>query len=332
MKVMRQLWGRTPLSSRDLCWIGWRILRETFFRACSPLSTRTHLKIAFACGRTRARIRRPRNSQRDEIQLVLAGKLEETSVESVVRRHEEFLNRTYLVKLLPRLLSPDDGRICSVEGVEHLEAALDRERGVILASAHLGYPRLIAPILRVQGRDVLRVVSGKSEDMKRRCRFGEWVSREGDLPRRVRRRIHEAVFCPYDIVASLDVRPILDGLSRNKVIMVAGDGTTASEFVEVPLLGRKYPFPCGFMKIAMLTGATVLPTFVIDGEKGFQIRMEIYPELDVDPNALVMNLEGFAKVVETQLRRAPHLWYRWKRLASCNPVESHSRGRKRSFA
>jgi lauroyl/myristoyl acyltransferase len=115
-----------------------------------------------------------------------------------------------------------------------------------------------------------------------------------------------------DIVASLDVRPILSAMEANQILLIAGDGLRATEFKTFPVLGNDYPIPTGFVKIALVTGATVLPVFSTP-EKG-RIRTTIHPPLRLDSNERIeTNLQGYVDVLNEQLLRTPHLWLRWNR-------------------
>ena len=91
----------------------------------------------------------------------------ELEVEKIARRNSQFIKRAYLSEILPLLPAFDDPRRWPVEGLEHLDHALARKRGAILATAHLGYPRLIAPILETHGYEVRQVVAGGARREKR---------------------------------------------------------------------------------------------------------------------------------------------------------------------
>ena len=66
------------------------------------------------------------------------------------------------------------------------------------------------------------------------------------------------------------------------------------------------------MKIAMISGAPVLPAFALDGQRGRACAIQILPPLQVDPNVSVKdNVERFAHVLDLQLQSRPHLWHRW---------------------
>jgi lauroyl/myristoyl acyltransferase len=254
---------------------------------------------------------------RDNIRTVLGDDFSSSKVERVARGHCQYIKRAYLAKFLPLLPSFDDPHQWLVQGLEHLDDALVRNRGAILTTAHLGYPRLIAPILRAYGYEVTQVVDGEAgpSAQKRKHAFEDLLADASNFRRWIYERTRVVIFRKdsRDIAASLDVRPIFDALSRNQVVMIVGDGMRAVEFARLSLLGRVYPFPTGFMKIAMLTKAPLLPVFVVEGDRRNRLRLEIHPPLQIDPAGDVdMNLQLFADILDVQIRRTPHLWNRWK--------------------
>jgi lauroyl/myristoyl acyltransferase len=225
------------------------------------------------------------------------------------------MKRDYLSQILPLLPGFHDPRRWFVEGLEHLDVARARNRGAILTTAHLGYPRLIPPILHAHGYDVAQVSVKGPAHLWNRLEQEEMLAKGSNLRRWIHARTRVVIpkqRNPRDIVVNLDVRPILDALSRNQAVMIAGDGMRAVDFARLSLLGRIYPFPTGFMKIAMLTKSDILPVFAIDGNRRSQIRVEIHPPLAIDPlGDIVTNLQLFADILDRQIKRTPHLWYRW---------------------
>jgi predicted LPLAT superfamily acyltransferase len=117
---------------------------------------------------------------------------------------------------------------------------------------------------------------------------------------------------PEDIVAAFDARPIRRALLQNRPVLLAGDGRRASRFLEMPILGRPYPLATGFAEMAFWVGCPVLPVFAVEGEQRHTVRVEVGSALPLDPAAaLEENLAVYARVLDAQLRRAPHLWSLW---------------------
>ncbi|HEU4464615.1 MAG TPA: lysophospholipid acyltransferase family protein, partial [Gemmatimonadota bacterium] len=208
-----------------------------------------------------------------------------------------------------------------VVGREHLDAALSGGRGAILATAHLGWWLLVAPILRLHGYPVIQT-GGPYFERRRRAAL-ERGRRQSRFRRFVDARTRPSGHLgPEDLAITLDVRPIVSALARNRPILIAGDGKRALEFATFPLLGRPYPLPIGFVKIAMAARCPVVPVFALEGERPGSVRVEVRPPLAIDPSAApAENLALYAGVLDAQLRSTPHLWSRW---ASPDPFGQRS--------
>lgn len=232
--------------------------------------------------------------------------------DNISRNFLGYKKRLRLIKPLGRFWEFNDKERFAVEGREHLDSSLALGRGVILATAHLGYPSLIGPILRCRGYEVQRVIAEGRLKNRQKCDQSATRDTEVHHHASTRTRTERDSIENHEIAANLDVRPIFAALSRNRSVIIAGEGMRSVAFAKLPLLGRPYPFPIGFMKIAIMTGASVLPAFAVDGKGRAGIRVQIKPPLEIDPDEeVVANLQKFARALEAQILRTPHLWIRW---------------------
>lgn len=291
--------------------VTWALRRMVFKVASNTLPVGAHFRLAWLRGRIHRQINGVPGHVRNNLATVLGDFLEPSELDAIARNHVEFLGRSYLTGLLPELNGFNDSGRWRVEGLRHLDNALTRGKGAFLATAHLGYARMIGPVLRAKGYDAKRVVAKSLNHVDRDSRWKHWLESGGSIRNRIAPLV-SPLLRTDDISAQLDIRPILLELSRNKPIMVAGDGFRAAEFVMLPFLGRTNPFATGFMKIALMTGAAVLPCFVLEEEGDHRIRVEVKQELDLVPGGTIEeNLLKFVKVLDEQIRCTPHLWYRW---------------------
>jgi lauroyl/myristoyl acyltransferase len=73
------------------------------------------------------------------------------------------------------------------------------------------------------------------------------------------------------------------------------------------------------MRIAMETGATVLPTFAVGGSNGSRIRVVIGAPLQIDRQGatrsqlLRTNVERFARLLDGYIVQYPHLYNVWSK-------------------
>ncbi len=203
-----------------------------------------------------------------------------------------------------------------VEGMPHLEAALAQGKGVILTSAHFGYARLIKYILETGGRKVYVVGTQSERGSKSERRNKEQFDRLTEFGKKMFKRLQVplADFGFKDLSADFNIRPLLDVLKANGILLIMSDGTRSSNLVPLEFLGRTLPFPAGTPRIALLTGATVLPTFAVDTSKGNGVKVIIEPPLVFEkskaasPEVIAHNVSRFVHVLETYVKRYPHLY------------------------
>lgn len=293
----------------DLPWAARRLARKATIAA---MPIRAHLELAVLRARLSARLSRLADPVRENLESTL-GRDPAFDLERIARRYHEFACVHGLVGSLPAIRGFGDPGRWPLVGREHLDAALAGGRGALLCTAHLGWWLLVAPILRVHGYDLVRTGGPFFDRQRSREESGR---RKGSRFRRYVRehtRTRAVYLRPDDIAATLDVRPFFRALARNRPVLIAGDGKRSLEFAFFPLLGKPYPLPTGFVKIAMATGAPLLPVFGLERGRLGSIQVEIHPPLAIDPGAgAVENLALYARVLDEQLRRSPHLWPRWE--------------------
>ncbi|RJP80637.1 MAG: hypothetical protein C4524_03250 [Candidatus Zixiibacteriota bacterium] len=151
---------------------------------------------------------------------------------------ELFLARDLKAENLPRLVE--------FQGLEHLDRALERGKGVILPVPHLGNERLHHIALAVKGYP-LAVISSRYED-------------HGPFAREVKleaaRRFHE-------VGHAGDTAWLLRMLKQNRVLQVSPDAEADANAVPVHFLGQDLLLPTGWLRLALMTGAAILPSVLL---------------------------------------------------------------------
>ena len=237
--------------------------------------------------------------------------MDDERIEEIARLHIEFCKRLDLHDALTRQLEVRK-RWWTVNGREHLDSSLALGRGALLVSAHFGHVRLISTALRTYGYEPRLVRMMGVNWSERNQRWHEKLSSGNSFRRSLFKNLIADPRELQDIRADIDIRPILSALSSNQPVIVLGDGLRSSEFVGLPLLGKTYPFPVGFMKIARLTKAPVLPAFAVEAGPTFGVHVEIQPPLPIDPSlGVAANMEKFSASLDERLRLTPHQWHRW---------------------
>lgn len=184
-------------------------------------------------------------------------------------------------------------RLTRLEGVEHLEAALNRGHGAILLSAHF------TP-LEIGGRALCSHIP--TNIMYRPTRN---AALEHFLERNRGRRAKRAI--PRD-----DVRTLVSALKNNEPVWYAPDQSYRKKGAQmVPFFGIPAATNTATSRLARMTGAAVLPYFPerLPGARGY--RMVIHPAVENFPsNDPAADARRFNEIIEAQVRRVPeqYLW------------------------
>lgn len=191
-------------------------------------------------------------------------------------------------------------RIRRFDGLDHLLAALRAGRGVILAGAHLGSFESAIAALRTASRVPVHVV------------FARDRIRAFDRARSAARRHLAMVEHPVGrgIDAWLALR---DALDRGEVVAVLADRVMPGQRgATIRFFGRPATLPPGPVRLSAMTGAPIVPTFVIPSEDGGStLRFEPPIEPDDADRAVDDHHPGqraLVAAIERAIRAAPDHW------------------------
>lgn len=229
----------------------------------------------------------PDKTTSDEIK-----EISKKSIEIYIKRHFEDL-------ILPSFSKETIASIVTIEGIEHIDNALARGKGIIIQLAHFGSFLMILPALAYRGYKVNQIV-GKPE-LKHH------------------RKIHKLIFnakakensaLPVRFVhVDHSIRPVIDALKKNELIAVAFDGRDGKDWVPVKFLGGTANISPGAVRIARVTGAAILPTFIIrqhDDTHRLIIERPIELEQSEDMEEfLSKNIQNIADIFEKYIVKYP---------------------------
>jgi KDO2-lipid IV(A) lauroyltransferase len=111
------------------------------------------------------------------------------------------------------------------------------------------------------------------------------------------------------IEANNYMRPVVRALRDNGIIVIAFDGRTGDKWVTVRLLDRLAQFSSGPFSLAMMTGAAILPTFVVRNRYD-KHRIILEPPITLEKanskeQALIENIKKYVQIFEKYLLRYP---------------------------
>ncbi len=193
------------------------------------------------------------------------------------------------------------------EGLEHLNAALEKSRGAVGLCAHLGNFILLGATLNSLGYLCATIM--------RQMRDEQLEEIFSDLRRQMRQ-----IAIPK-FPTSRSVRQSLNWLAQGNILAMYIDQRSESGAI-VDFLGYPTSTATGAAYFALRSKAPVLPMFIIRRDDGYY-KLVIGPEVDLVETGNLKadthyNTARFARVAESYIRQYPTQWFwfdsRWKRI------------------
>jgi KDO2-lipid IV(A) lauroyltransferase len=197
------------------------------------------------------------------------------------------------------------GRFIRSEGLEHYLAARDRGKGVLVLTGHLGAWELSSFYHSLAGYPMGMVIRRLDNPLvdrmvnRIRCRHGNGVLHKDDF-----------------------ARGLLAAMRAGETVGILMDtNMTPPQGLFVPFFGVSACTASGLARVALKTGAAVLPGFLLWEESERQYVLHFYPELALadtgDSEAdTADNTARFTSVLEDAIRQYPSQWLwmhrRWK--------------------
>jgi KDO2-lipid IV(A) lauroyltransferase len=184
--------------------------------------------------------------------------------------------------------------------LEPLRQAIAAGRRTILITAHLGNWELGA-VMAGQAHLPVSVVYVPDE-------FGEAEYFRSLL--RTLGRVEEIPIRPGDQFASL---PVLRAFAQGRIVALQGDRDFRENGAPLPFFGAPVTFPVGPFLLARMTGATLLPCFIVYTERR-RFKVELGETIEVARSDdrerdVHQALERWVAVLEAAVRRWPTQWY-----------------------
>jgi KDO2-lipid IV(A) lauroyltransferase len=196
-------------------------------------------------------------------------------------------------------------RFIRYEGLEHYLAARDRGQGVLVLTGHLGAWELSSFYHSLAGYPMGMVIRRLDNPLvdamvnRIRCRHGNRVLHKDDF-----------------------ARGLLAAMRAGETVGILMDtNMTPPQGLFAPFFGVQACTASGLARVALKTGAAVLPGFLLWEEAERRYVLRFYPELALassgDPEAdAADNTSRFNAVLESVIREYPSQWLwmhrRWK--------------------
>jgi len=181
-------------------------------------------------------------------------------------------------------------------GLEHLDEALARGKGVIFFSGHFGPFEYVAQWFAVNNYTLTIPVEHLADErmleLMLKLRRGQGVQ-----------------FVPLGGSAAL--RTMIQALRKNQIVLITIDRTLQGESVERPFFGAPASFPLGPVSLALRTGAALVGAFgwyMPDNSIGGQlvpVSLALNEEERTDPEKLI---DKMVETLEENIRARPEQW------------------------
>ena len=199
-----------------------------------------------------------------------------------------------LIKL-PRLKRRDLERSLRINGWEHLETALAKGRGVVLVTAHMGSFDTAVQIFALRSVKTTVLV----EPIKPPALLAH-VTRL--------RQSHGITFLPSQPGT---LGALLRCLRRGEAVLFASDRDIDNNGLRTTFFGKETTMPTIAVRIAMKTGAALVPCFNRRRMNG-KYDLNIEPAIEIvgreSDTSVADTVEKVVRVMEKRIRRTPEQW------------------------
>lgn len=184
------------------------------------------------------------------------------------------------VFLYPRFTAEQTQRVINTEGTKYLDDALQGGRGVILLLAHFGQNQLCMPALGHLGYPINQI--GATPDDWNRL-TGHQADRQEERIFRIRFELEKHLPAHY-LYIQKSMRPVVDRLADNEVVIMAFDGRAGTQFIQVPFFSHTLNISSGPFSLARMSNAPILPLFMVR-QSNNRHRCILEPPLQFDPGS-----------------------------------------------
>lgn len=193
-----------------------------------------------------------------------------------------------------------------VEGKEYLDLALEKGKGVIGLTAHMGYFPIMHLKLAYMGYS-LNVMTRPIRD-----------TRIGNYFNLLRKRANIKTI--YSLPKREAVEKTIKALRRNELVIIQMDQDYGADGVMVEFFGKLASTPYGPIMFSLRTGSCLLPMIIVR-QNTEKHKLIIFPELMLDKaqdkeDTIKLNILKYNRLLEGWIRAYPYQWgwihQRWK--------------------
>lgn len=213
---------------------------------------------------------------KEDIRILLGDVSDAKSHNIVEHAMRNFRKDLFEIWTFPKLTQKKINKMSYFSGIEHLDSAMRKGKGVILCITHFGSWKIVLPALGYNGYKVNQVAANpqvfvRNEEMCSHNKIMELeLECEASLP---------AEFFYVD--AKKSVRCIYRALKNNEIVVISLDGVIGGSRMAVPFLNGEILLSTGAAALSYSTGAPSLPIFIVR-EKNNRHKMIIHGPIEFD--------------------------------------------------
>ena len=249
-------------------------------------------------------LKKYREDVKQNIRIIGRGNYSEKEISRLAKRcFQNYCHKLLDYMAMHRLNPSNKGKWVEKEiGEENLVKALTKGKGVICITPHLGNWELGGYVLASKGHPI-NILTLKEES--------QYLFRYEE---RVRRKIGiRTILIDPKEKPNLAVLGIVRKLRQNEIVAMVADRNYEGQGMEVDFFGHRTLFPTGAVYLALETGATILPVFVVleKNRKYWGITGEPIP-METNDNkekSVKQCLQVIVKRFEETISRYPDQWF-----------------------
>lgn len=178
--------------------------------------------------------------------------LEKITIESICNYRKDLFE----IWSFPRLNKNKIEKLTYIEGIEHLDKALEKGKGATIGVSHFGSWKIIIPALAYKGYKVNQI------GLDPRYFIDDKRPAHHNLAMEMEYKSEQSLHANFIYIGKF-LRPIFRALANNEVVIDSFDGFMGSKKTEVPFFNSRLSISRGPVNIAFKSGAPLIPSFAV---------------------------------------------------------------------